>query len=420
MAQTALKTSLSLGIRLADQSSVFAPGDTITGHVFRGTHIVTPEAIVTVALFGRVKTKAISPLGNKSSRQTLIDEQTSVQTIFRGPLHIPNSPSPDEVEQKWPFAIVIPAHVGGEQAFPGTFTTDRPGFTSNDRALIEFGVTAELQFTENGTARMVTTTLPVTIRALSLDPPIADFQHVRHRIYGWVSSSNLLPAAPSFSMRAKMRFSSSTRPTFAGHLEVDSPTIIQLEHPDATPLRLRFVPDTKVMSSSGLYEVPGEIELTSLTMEVQATTKIGGDDADSPQATFTPSPVFMRVWSPLALGPGTPSLHIPYSTDNPALNIGELANLRMGYGGLIGKRFSQGIIYPSFAMRNINHAHRVVFNLQARISKEVLDFKWETDMDILPPSDSRGPAVAWPTNQALQSGSPSEMDEELPPVYQES
>ncbi|KAM0275132.1 hypothetical protein ACHAQH_007536 [Verticillium albo-atrum] len=319
MPQTSTKTGPALGIVLEGGRTAFAPGDTITGCIFRKTHIVSTETVIKVALFGRAKTKVIADprAAIYRGRNTLIDEERHVQVIFQGPLHIPPTTTPEETERTWPFTMDIPSYTAlasteqGErplQILPGTFTMDRAGFSVRVQGFIEYAIKAELQSTTtHGSIETVDAVLPITIKATSFDPPIVDFQLTRHRLYGLVSSYRLLPevgrTGPSFSQKARSLFGSLKVPAFAGHLEIDTPAVIQLEHPSPVPIRLQFIPDANVLRGSRISDVPQKIQLQMLSMEIQAATEIKCDGGQGPWSGVSPAIVSISVWSCLAFGP---------------------------------------------------------------------------------------------------------------------
>ncbi|KAH7014722.1 hypothetical protein EDB80DRAFT_319223 [Ilyonectria destructans] len=402
MPQTSIKAGPALGIRLEGGRTAFAPGDTIAGQVFRGMHIVSTEAVIKVTLSGRVKTKVIAgPSAVYRGRTTLIDEERHVQVSFQGPLHIPPAPTPEEAERAWPFTIAIPMYTAdvlaeqsppaghmARQILPGTFTMDRTGLGAQDEAFIEYAVKAELQSSAHGSVETTDAILPITIRTASLEPPIVDFQLTRHRLYGCISSYRLLPevgrAGPSFSQKARSLLGSLKVPAFAGHMEIDTPAVIQLEHPSPIPLRFRFVPDANVLRGSRIEDVPQKIQLLMLSMEIRAATEISGDGASGPRSAVSPAVMSISAWSRVALGPGTPPLYIPCAGEGPPVDVGQRVNLRLGYSGLMSKAFAQGNIHPSFATRYLKYTHRIHYKLSAIVAEEELKFRWGVDVTILP------------------------------------
>ncbi|KAM0281452.1 hypothetical protein ACHAQH_003482 [Verticillium albo-atrum] len=448
MPQTTSRANSVLGIRLENDRTTFAPGDTIVGCVFRGSHIVSTEAVVKVTLSGRVKTKVVAAPSTRGvatvyrGRSILIDQAEHVQTIFQGPLHIPPSASAEEVEREWPFTLAVPMYAANvddladedephsstqvidRQTLPGTFRMDRAGFGARDEGFVEYTIKAEMVSQKQGYLETTDVTLPITIRTASLEPPIIDFHLKRHRFYGWVSSYCLLPeisrSGPSFSQKARALFGSSKVPVFAGNMEIDTPTIIQLENMSPIPFRLQFLPDPKVLKNSPLDGVPQKIQLQTLNMEIQTVTEISCDDAASPWVAVSPNTIRISVWSCLAFGPGTRPLFIPCAGENAPVDVGQKINLRIGYTGMMGKLYPQGDIHPSFTTRHLKYSHRVNYELRAVIAGEVLKFKWESDVTILPSAGSSEGSMRSGATDWVQPPASTDEDEPPPPPFQET
>ncbi|KAM0335349.1 hypothetical protein ACHAQA_000394 [Verticillium albo-atrum] len=450
MPHTLTKASSALGIHLEGGRTIFAPGDTIVGCVFRGTHIVSTEAVVKITLSGRVKTKIIAAPSTRGvanvyrGRSTLIDEDSHVQTIFQGPLHIAQASTTEESERSWLFTIAIPMYADNVDAsaeqgdvapptghiprpiLPGTFAMNPAAFGAQDEGFIEYTIKAELQSTQQGSVETTNAALPITIRTASLEPPIVDFRLTRHRLYGWISSYQLLPevgrAGPSLSQKTRTLFGSSKVPVYGGHMEVDVPSVIQLENPNPIPIQIRFVPDLKVLKGSRIDDIPQKIQLVMLSMELQDATEIRCDGAASPKAATSPTTMRISVWSCLAFGPGTPPLYIPCADEGPPTDVGQKVNLRIGYTGVMGKPFRQGKIHPCFAIRHLKYTHRVQYELRAQVAGEELKFKWENDLTILPSTDTWEDAVQSGTmGWAPPAGDrAANEDEPPPPPFQEA
>lgn len=424
MPQASIKVSSALGIRLDGDRTSFGPGDTITGCVVRASHIVSTHATVTVSLAGRVKTKVIAGATVYRGRTTLVDEQRHTQTVFQGPLHIPPAPTPDESERTWPFTMTIPTHVEADdgdgeqpQILPGTFTMERAGFGPQDEGFIAYTIKAELQATSQGSVDSTTAILPITILTVNPGPPMADSHLIRHRLYGCVSSYRLLPevnrSGRSFSQKARSLFSSQKVPALAGHMEIDTPAVIQLEHPDPIPLRVRFVPDANVLRDSGILGVPQTIQLLSLSMNIRPSTEVACEGAPAPWSAPSTAAMTLSAWSRVVLGPGTPPLYIPYDDDEPPVDVGLRAGLRLGRGGLMSKSFAMGNIHPFFSTRFLTYTHRVSYELHARVAEEDIKHKWAVDVTILPPAGAER-ASSLQTTAGREGG---ETDEASPPPF---
>jgi hypothetical protein len=113
MPRTKKTGSPSLQIDVASPPSwTFIAGDTVIGTVISRSAIVTPEATVTITLFGRVKTKITvrKSTGNGSrtehyrGRWLLVGSETR-QVLHQGPVHLATGSSEP---LSWPFSIKIP------------------------------------------------------------------------------------------------------------------------------------------------------------------------------------------------------------------------------------------------------------------------------------------------------------------------
>ncbi|KAH6661482.1 hypothetical protein EV126DRAFT_410181 [Verticillium dahliae] len=448
MPPTLEKASSMLGIRLDSNGTTFSPGSTVAGCVYRQAHIVSAEAIVKVTILGRAKTKVVAAPSIRGvatvyrGRSILVDEKDYVQTLFQGPLHIPPIASTDGIGHRWPFALTLPLQttaMGGsdeqgeadqppertdQQFLPASFTMNRAGFGARDEGFIEYTIKAELQSKRQGAFETVYATLPITIQINHPGPPVTDFRLTRYRLYGWISSYSLLPgispARPTISHKAKLLFSSSKMPVFAGNLEVDTPAVIQLENPNPMPIRMQFVPDPKVMKDSPIDGIPQKLQLQALTMEIQTATEIKCDGVETSWAAISPKTLRVSVWSCLAFGPGTRPLYIPCAGDGPPIDVGRKVNLRIGRTGLMGKAYPQGDVHASFSTRHIKYSHRISYELRAVVAGEVLKFKWDSQATVLPPANDVPPGD--PDWLQTPEGTPYEtdVDETPPPAFQDA
>lgn len=96
-----LMVNNSLGIRLDRRS--FVPGDTITGHVFRSTLIICPEARLELWVRGN----AVSRSGASQVSFDLLYFKQHHAVLYDGPLHVTH----DSGEVRWSFSITLPHRV---------------------------------------------------------------------------------------------------------------------------------------------------------------------------------------------------------------------------------------------------------------------------------------------------------------------
>ncbi|KUL83787.1 hypothetical protein ZTR_06618 [Talaromyces verruculosus] len=126
------RATKGLAICINNLQPSFKPGNTIIGHVFRQVPVlVGAESVtVTIQLIGQAKTEITewsdhtgeSQRTSTSCFNLIFPDGTTVQTLHRGPLHIPRTVPglpDDEIEpqsvdeqnigQSWPFSIIIPS-----------------------------------------------------------------------------------------------------------------------------------------------------------------------------------------------------------------------------------------------------------------------------------------------------------------------
>lgn len=125
------KATKGLAICINNLQPSYKPGDTIIGRVFRQVPVLVgaESVIITIQLIGQANTKIteLSDHTGESQRSSMScfnlisPDDTTIQTLHRGPLHIPRTvpglPN-DEIElqsyeegigQSWPFSIIIPS-----------------------------------------------------------------------------------------------------------------------------------------------------------------------------------------------------------------------------------------------------------------------------------------------------------------------
>ncbi|KAF5667334.1 hypothetical protein FHETE_6037 [Fusarium heterosporum] len=407
MPQTSASFSQSLGIRLDGSQSSYAPGDTIIGCVYRRTPTVSPEAVVSISLCGRTKTKLVEHRNNNQANSTyrgrfnIIPEDAYTQKIFQGPLHIEEFGN----EQAWPFAITLPEYVDpkyvqgqdqkasflplnkADHVLPSTFTLDTNGSTE---AFVEYFLKATVRLTGQGKTKWPEAILPFKVRNLSLDPPRADFGLKGSKSWKYVTSYRLIPgmeeAKLSFSQKMKQSFSTSSVPEFQFHLLVDVPTVIQLDNPNPIPFRLKAVPDwTK--TSEVLKDIPQQLKLTWVDIRIAINTEVKCEGTWSSHEKLKREEVNLSVMS--ALFRPMQSLYIPCSDEAPPLDIGKLIDLRLGYlapgNGPSGYRFT-----PSFTTYNIHHSHKLNWAIKGSVAGDHFGATGTVGLTLLMPSDERG------------------------------
>lgn len=132
MAPERARATKGLAICIINLQPSYKPGDTIIGYVFRQVPVlVGAESVtVTIQLIGQAKTEITewSDHTGESQRSSMScvnlfsPDDSTIQTLHRGPLHIPrtvpglpddeiepHSSDEENIGQLWPFSIIIPS-----------------------------------------------------------------------------------------------------------------------------------------------------------------------------------------------------------------------------------------------------------------------------------------------------------------------
>ncbi|KAK3343136.1 hypothetical protein B0H65DRAFT_427912 [Neurospora tetraspora] len=324
MPQAVIEASPDLAIELDVPNREYNPGETITGRVFRRSHVVSSEALVSIKLYGRTKVRVdyTTNSGNGSQHHTvrtrfnlLGSGPAFYNTIFKGPIHIPPDGSKTE---SWPFSFSLPfgpvnpqgvregAHNKQKHSFlpidppdqitshplPFTFYTKVGSYWANGiEAYVEYVLQAE--FFEEHTSRFssspsakktATAVLPITLRP----PPIPPLLPDEWRLGRWVRregvrTQRLIPEFAdseelSFKQKILKLFHSSKVPKYSFDILVISPGVIQLGSVDPVPFRVAAVPrlgqaDETSDEVRQLERTP-TVSVVSLKMVVKARTEV--------------------------------------------------------------------------------------------------------------------------------------------------
>ncbi|KAF4974602.1 hypothetical protein FZEAL_8529 [Fusarium zealandicum] len=424
MPQTCATSSPALGIRLEGDQTDYAPGDTIIGCVYRKMHAVSPKSSVGISLHGRSKSKIDEQHGQHHTtyrgRFSLIPEGRYAQKLFEGPLHVAGY-----VEQAWPFAITLPTHVdpghlnGGTQdescipldatdhVLPSTYAWNSSGTT---QGFVEYYLKAGLRMNCQNNVEVVEATLPFRVTSLNPDPPIADFQPQSSRNASSVSSYRLIPgledANLSWSQKMKQSFRTPSVPAFWFNLEVELPSIVQLDNPTPIPFRLRAMPDWP-RTTAILQNVPQQMKLTWISLHVAATTKIICAGTRHPHSKDKETELDLYIQD--AMRARGKAIYIPCNGEAP-VDVGELIGIRIGrQGNASSRRPSNGQgLTPSFTTYNIRHTHRLNWVLRAEVVGETFELTGTRLITLLMPSDEHGhPNVPGPSRPPLEGRSES-------------
>ncbi|KAH8885943.1 hypothetical protein GQ53DRAFT_750812 [Thozetella sp. PMI_491] len=408
MPQTAPSSDAELAIAL-DSPHAFQPGEVIAGRVLRIAPIVSPNASVSIKLFGRTKVKVTvrrsqtHTTGNRThtthtthhyrSRYSLFEVQA--QSAPSGPLHVAAEGQPAQ----WPFALQIPVRpwpsvgMGSSQnkgflpLDPGSIASHGIPFTFfcehneyHNRTLecfTEYVVEATMRHEHGSKTHTVVSKLPITIRPAP-SPLVRGFDMRRVALPGDLRSQRLLPgmenADLSFKEKTAKFFHSSKIPKLVYRVEVDCPSVIQLGV--NFPFAVRVVPD-RAASSESLAKVEPVVHMLGAHFKLKARTDVLADSLWSEtEGHGVRYHEFDLAWKQDML--------VPTGADAQFLDIGNRMNLCL-YPGQVN--FNGGSlqfptpIYPSFTTYNIQHTHSFKWELRVGLASE--SFKFDAEQPVL-------------------------------------
>ncbi|KAJ5201101.1 hypothetical protein N7449_005904 [Penicillium cf. viridicatum] len=224
----------------------YAAGDTIIGSVNRHSHIVAPDAKISLALIGRARARLITegyPSKASSYGNWKLFELPS-QNLLRGPVHIPSPSIPADCINI-PFSINIPeatslsavrnhaqsesfipleANCITQRLLPGTFSTEWTGSKST--------------ISRRSCA-------PITLGYPTVDAGGIRFALQRCSIVSRVRSQRLLPSMRdvdlSLTQKAQKILGLSSVPGFSFEVAMSVPIAIQLDDSSPFPLVIRHL-----------------------------------------------------------------------------------------------------------------------------------------------------------------------------------
>ncbi|KAF4332477.1 hypothetical protein FBEOM_13727 [Fusarium beomiforme] len=395
--QTPLRSGPLLGISLEKNSHI--PGDTITGLVCRQTHTVSPDASVSVCMFGRVRT--IGVMGNNSKEyQGQYNICYHSQTIYKGPLHIETSGHCKE----WSFEISLPKYGDpsldqsnkhptyqpldpSDHELPPTHTLRN---TSHMAAVIEYVIKARLTLTSHGEIEVFEAVLPFKVINSTPDPPIVDFQVIRRRNDCAISSQRLVPGMRDVKLslkdKIKQSFSASKDPELGFDLFIEAPMTIQLDNPTPIPFRLCVSPNWD-KTSDAIRDMPQEVNVSSIQICIVTTTTIlchgRLEVKESTEIDLGVNEAISQLKK---------NIQIPFSTEWQFIDVGEAINLRIGLQNTGFPRqwtFRQTEFTHSFMRYNVRVSHRLKWSVKGDIVGERFEASGASDLLILKPSDGR-------------------------------
>ncbi|CEI65409.1 hypothetical protein FVEN_g6176 [Fusarium venenatum] len=396
MPRTGISCSSSLGIRLDGNQRPYAPGDAITGHVYRRNHTINTNASIVISVSGRSKTKIVLQdidFGDtKRGRFNLISAKTQLK-IFQGPIHIGAGAD----EHVWPFSITLPKYVNPrslrndkqresflplhqeDHVLPSTYMYSSDG---DIQAFIEYYLTATLKF--GGKNKSVEATLPITVMRMPLNPPIPDFGLNRARSHHKIVAYRLVPGTEetklSFYQELKQILQTSSVPLLAFDLIVSLPTVIQLDNPDLLPVLFHIIP-SRTATSKALRDVPQQVELSFISIRVVRTIDLLCSGILSPHSNERSTELDLDVMDTLSKAKG--GIYIPCANGSLPVDLRGMIDLRLGRHG------RQYFRSPSFTTYNIRQSHSLKWEFRGAIAGQYFKAEGVSPVTLLAPSDER-------------------------------
>ncbi|PCD32277.1 hypothetical protein FGRA07_09529 [Fusarium graminearum] len=386
------KSSPWLGIHL--DRDTYAPGDTITGFVYRTTPICTIDAEVSCYLHGRAS--VVSGLDPRlDSKFTLLTCNSGDNILFSGPLYTHNN----KIE-RWNFSLEIPtcadstANTGITLAsYMPTAATDHqlpPTYSLYSMNVIgvfvEYFVSAKILFYERDEVQRVQAWHPIKLVHYSPNPPIADFAVKVRRYPGNVKSSRLIPGRQdeksSLFSWAKRSSSRPSDPTFTFELVFGFPTRIQLDNQTPIPLRLAVFPNWGE-SSDILKNLPQKFKLLLMKVSLVTCTKVMTRHGTEKYYTKA---VDLGVSN--AMDDLQDEIQIPCTSSWEPVDVGEMIDLRITSAGITcGWKEEQ--FTPSFRTYNMTVTHKLRWDIEFKVAGDTLFVKGEANVLLLRSCDER-------------------------------
>lgn len=375
---------------------IYAAGDTIIGSVNRHSHIVTPDAKISLTLIGRTRARLITEgyPSKVSSYGNWKLFQLPSQTLLRGPIHIPSPSTPTD----WiniPFSINIPEATSSsavhnheqEESFipleancitqhplPGTFSTKWAGA----KVYIEYYLQAQLRYMRNGLWRVQRATAPITLGFPTVDAGGIRFALQQCSIASRVRSQRLLPSmrGVDLSVMQKTRkiLGVSSVPGFSFEVVMNVPIAIQLDDSSPIPLVIRVIP-RRDASSSAMWDVVQRVDIIAVKMSILSKVEIVVKPSEE---SFYKIPNDEHVFvQHLGLEKAFEQRKDPIVTfagpSDTSVDIGRMLRLVLRHDGLTSDGKRLGVltsIQPSFVTFNTRLSHSIMWQTSLSIAGE--------------------------------------------------
>lgn len=424
MPHAVVQSSPELAIVL-DQRTAFMGGDTVSGHVIRKSHFVDTNASVVVSIFGRAKARftVSSGMTHRVCRSCFyfFHDTSEARKIYQGPLHIPSDSSGPG---KWPFSITLPEQPSltslrrdnpdektyvplndvSLQALPPSFLNKRDRFIG---VYVEYYLKATLR--GGGKNKPSQAIRPIIVRPISSPNPIADFALMNrsdgnHKIVSQRLVPGMEDARLSLGQKMKKTFSLSQVPAFVFSLDLDVPSIVQMDNPSTVPFQVRANPLWEETSEI-LQNTPQLVIVKQFTLKLQAMTHFTSkcmiwDEIDHKTSIILRS--YNRRSQPPAAAdngntkarearadqpPNADTLIVPIGGESPPLDLGRALGIKVRATAckVVGTAGDTGI-YPTFTTCHIKHVHRLVWELTLTIAEETVKFEGKLPVTLMGPS----------------------------------
>ncbi|KAF5675084.1 hypothetical protein FCIRC_7557 [Fusarium circinatum] len=385
MPQTPVKKGPELTIHLDRPDSTYIPGEVITGHISRTTHIVASLATVSISLHARSKSRMVARRGHLTStyrgRFDLVQPTEYSKTIFEGPIHI----AEHDVEQRWAFSIGLPDRVDvsalqplappdqtyltadvSEQRLPPTFLIERYDYMSGMSAFVEYYLQAELKTASrgSGTAEAI---LPFRMLYINPEP---------------------LPAHIDLHTARQTLALQGDNPLVAS-VEVQTPTTLQIEAPDPMPFLVLAVPPQGIDFEKQKPGLPS-IQISRIFMNVVAKTEIKCPKGKNVHETDCEARVTLHAED--AFNQCDEDLYVAWqrpSTDTqPLQGSGSGSEMRplesLDIGAQLNLRLQRSKdLYPSFQTFNIRHTHRIQWEMKVEAAGKSFELSSDEPIKVL-------------------------------------
>ncbi|RMJ07945.1 hypothetical protein BHE90_012503 [Fusarium euwallaceae] len=401
-------SNTDLGIRLLGDQTEYAPGDTIVGYVSRSKHLVAQISSLSIQLVGRTVSKTPINCENGSryhGRFNLIPRPAK-QKLHQGPLHVT-----DGYETSWRFAIKIPEYVDPEDfkggnpgesylsldvtnnPLPSTFTLGG----ERSEAFVEYFIGACLRtMNEDGVNKWIAK-FPVTVT--NHRPFLGSRLHRQIYFYS-MTSPHLLgmgETKPSLSQTVKQAMGISGVPRLEFNLQVEMPSVIQLNDPSPIPIRLRAIMN-RDLTSKNIRNKPLKIKLSWISIQIIATTEILCQGAHT---TEEESEANLDITSRIPTQ--EQEIYIPCTEHGSFIDVGELVDLRLDrYYNRCHEHQGLTLFTPTFVTYNIRLSHRLSWTVVFEVAGQAFKIADTIMLTILGPSDQGmdESSVSWSQSEA--------------------